>query len=315
MSSSVKASGQYGTIDRGYEIWQHIDKYGISTEVMTAWDTEKFYHYLEVRGTNLQPEAKRLIEEYISKPNYSFVISWISNPEEYKQANANNNYYYNQEPIGVFARFPTEKIYYPMRLTSVYNEQHLPVTINLVGFVEPNIFSNISKETKIGYYSSDRLQYGLNEEESANKIFNGKIPTSVKYTKISINAQAKYFTQDIEFAKNPSASAMLLDAINAVWLPIAIILFFLLSFAAIAIVNKFFLQSALNNKKIALLAIGNFLTFFGYLIAVFLIKETLNQKEKAKFKRLFAIVAFWPIYFAIAILFGLLAIAINALIV
>lgn len=308
-------------VDRGYEIWQHIDKYGIATEVMTAWDTAKFYHYLEARGTNLSPEAKALIEEYVNKPNYSFVISWISNPEEYRQAgNATNEYgdyyyNYNQEPIGVFARFPTEKIFYPMRLTSVYQEQQLPVNIDIVGFVQPEIYSNISKETKIGFYSNDRLQYGLNEEASAKTVFNGNIPSTLKFTRISINAQAKYFIKDIEFAKVPALSAIALDAINALWIPIAIIIFFLLSFLAVVITNKLLLQNVLNAKQTALLAAANFFSFIGYVIAVFVMKTQLKEKDKTKFSRLKAIPMFWATFFALSIAFLILAIILNAIIV
>jgi len=175
------------------------------------------------------------------------------------------------------------------------------------------VFSNISNETKTEYFFQNRLQYGLNEEESALKVFNGSIPQQIRFTRISINAQAKYFTQDL-FVPNASLSAPLLETINGLWIALAIIIFFLLSFAAMWLTNRLALAGFLDNKKTAMLALANFLTIIGFAVAVFLLKEKLNAKERPKFSRLKAIIGFWLIFFALAILFGLLAIAMGIIV-
>ncbi len=297
-------------VDRGYDIWAHVTKYGISTEVMTAWDSEKFYHYLEVRGTNIEPEAKKRIQEYIGK-DYSFIVSWVSNPEEFRTQNTD---YYNQEPIGVFVAFPTDKLYFPMKMTSIYENDYVPATIDVIGYKDPEIFSNISKETRVEYYFNNRLQYGLNEEESALKVFNGKIPEQLRFTRISINAQAKYFVQDLWISNNASVAASALEAINAIWILLAIIIFFCLSFAAIWLANKLVLGNFLGTKRIAILAATNFLTMICFAIAVFAMRSQMTQKEKAKFKWLKAIAVSWAIFFGLSILFAIIVLGITAIV-
>ncbi len=310
--------------DRGYDIVKHIDKYGIATEVVTAWDGEKFYNYLKARGTNLAPEAKERLGEYIGR-DYSFIVSWISNPKEYLQQEPPLPYgptgrpdavpeynYNNYEPVGVFVKFPTQKIYYPMKLTSIYSDYYVPATIDLVGFKEPQIFQNISKETKILFYSNDRFQYGLNEEEGIRKVFNGNIPSQLKFTRININTQAKYFTQDLEMDNNTSIFAMVLDAINTIWLLLAIVIFFALSLASVALTNKLLLGRVLGRKRVACLALSNFLTVFGF-IATALILHSMSAPAR-KFSRIKAILGFWAIFFAISILFGIFALLLSIVI-
>ncbi len=288
----------------GYEIWKHIDRFGIATEVVTAYDSERFYRFLAARGTNLSSDAKQRIDEYIGK-DYSFIVSWISNPEEYR--NQGSSTYYD-EPIGVFVRFPTEQMYYPMKMTSVYQENRILTEIDVINYREPEIYQNISKETAVGYYFSDRLQYGLNEEESIRTVFNGTIPQQLRFTRISINTQARYFVQDLWIANNASIAASALEVINALWLLLAIIIFFALSFASLFLVNKIILANFLNRKRMALLALSNFLTIFGFIVAVFLLRAKLSQKERNRFRFLRAMAGFWAIFFGIAILFLIIAI-------
>ncbi|VVC00107.1 Uncharacterised protein [uncultured archaeon] len=305
--------------NNGYEIWQHIDKYGIATEVMTTQDSARFYRYLEARGTNLSDDAKLRIEEYIGK-DYSFIVSWVSDPAEYRenlwQGTAKGGYYGStQEPIGVFARFPSEKIFYPLKITSAYKEAYIPMKIDIMGYKEPEIFRNISKETRTEYYFNDRLQYGLDEEESAKKIFNGTIPRQLRFTRISINAQAKYFLQDLEFDDKASVAAITLEILNAIWLPIAGAMFFCISFLAAWLTNKAVLGGMLGKKQICLLALSNFLTIIGFIAAAFVLKTRLGESERPRFRRLYAIPAFWGIFTALAVVFAVIsALVVSAII-
>ena len=293
-----------GIKGRGYDIWKHIDRFGIATEVVTAYDSERFYRFLAARGTNLSSDAKQRIDEYIGL-DYSFIVSWISNPEEYR--NQGSSTYYD-EPIGVFVRFPTEQMYYPMKMTGIYQDSYVPTTIDIINYREPEIYQNISKETTVGYYFSDRLQYGLNEEKSIRTVFNGTIPQQLRFTRISINTQARYFVQDLWIANNASIAASALEVINALWLLLAIIIFFALSFASVFLVNKIILGNFLNRKRMALLAGSNFLTIFGFIVAVFLLRAKLSEKERNRFRFLRAMAGFWAIFFGIAILFLIIAI-------
>ncbi|MEM7825314.1 MAG: hypothetical protein QW412_00450 [Candidatus Aenigmatarchaeota archaeon] len=66
--------------ERGVVIHEHLEKAGISVELVTAEDSSKFLSYLNEKGLVL---PNSLIGEYIGK-KYSFVVGWISDVEKYK---------------------------------------------------------------------------------------------------------------------------------------------------------------------------------------------------------------------------------------
>src|SRR3989344_857230 len=109
----------------GVTIYEHIDRYGIATEVIKASDAADFKKFLSVRGTNLSADAEKFLLEYMGK-DYSFIVSWISSAGAAKSAvtedgyAATDDYDYpprrgSSNPIGVFIKFPTEKIYFPLK--------------------------------------------------------------------------------------------------------------------------------------------------------------------------------------------------------
>jgi len=87
-SSEVGAGKSFGTLDgigRGVEqdvvVYEHLDKEGISSEIITAKTANSLAEYLENRGLKIENGSIPVLDNYIGK-DYSFVVSWISSPEE-----------------------------------------------------------------------------------------------------------------------------------------------------------------------------------------------------------------------------------------
>lgn len=72
-------------LSRGMEsdvvVYEHLDKEGISSEVITAKTANGLYDYLKSKGLKIERGSIPVLDNYIGK-NYSFVASWINTREK-----------------------------------------------------------------------------------------------------------------------------------------------------------------------------------------------------------------------------------------
>ncbi len=125
------------------QVYAHVEKEGITAEVVTAETGHALDEYLQERKVAVPSGSIPVIDEYIGK-NYSFVVSWIeSRPTERKDVTP-----------AIFVEFPTDKLYYPLKLTSAYGNQRIPVQLTILGYVKPNLYPEIERFTKCRYFYS-----------------------------------------------------------------------------------------------------------------------------------------------------------------
>ncbi|MDD4576815.1 MAG: hypothetical protein PHI36_10350 [Bacteroidales bacterium] len=62
-------------------VYEHLDKEGISSEIITAKTANGLYDYLKSKGLKIENGSIPVLNNYIGK-DYSFVASWISSPEK-----------------------------------------------------------------------------------------------------------------------------------------------------------------------------------------------------------------------------------------
>lgn len=250
--------------DRGVEpdvvVYEHLEKEGITSEIITARTAFGLYDYLKNKGLKIENGSIPVLDNYIGK-EYSFVASWISSSENIVSAQR-----------GIFVTFPTKDIYYPMLPTSVYGSKTVPATIRVVGHVSPKVFQNIKSYTKTGYYIGGYASFA----DDLKNFYSGQ-NQSIKYTKIEINAPSKFLTDDLWIgqqapvktyystfvAKNPVISAILLLIISS----------FITGILAGWIVFKALRKNIL---KLGLIGLSNCLSIFGLLIVTTLV----GTKEK-----------------------------------
>lgn len=121
---------------------KHIEKKGMTAEIITSKKAEALYNYLERKGINIKEDSIPKLENYIGK-EYAFIVSWLS-PEENTKG----------ESRGIHVSFPSSEIYYPLYLTSAYGEEKIPITIRVLGHVEPDLFSEIEPYTTTEYFTN-----------------------------------------------------------------------------------------------------------------------------------------------------------------
>lgn len=66
----------------GVTVYEHLEKDGITSEIVTAKTAEGLYDYLHEKGLNISQGAVPVLDGYIGK-DYSFVISWFTAPYDF----------------------------------------------------------------------------------------------------------------------------------------------------------------------------------------------------------------------------------------
>lgn len=249
------------------EIYDHIEKMGLTSELIYANTSLALDQYLNDKNISLPENATNVIDEYIGK-DYSFVVSWISDLDKFKNETYNTNiyeyYWQYQEPhyiFGLKVSFPTDEIFYPMKLTSIYGDKKIPVLIQINGHVTPE----------------------NNYDEMSSTYYEG-------YTEIEINTKASEFTEDLLIKNEAPASVQIADWISSNFVLFSIIIFVLSSIFASLISSAI---SYYKNKpiywKFALIGLSNFLTiFFVFFICSIMktsqkfVKKPIKEKNPSK---------------------------------
>jgi hypothetical protein len=170
----------------GVEVHERLEKEGIVTELVTAENSNALYQYLQEKGFTLQAGALPVIDNYIGK-GYSFSVSWIS---------TSTNITFIDYPFripAVSAKFPVNKMYYPLLLTSAYGNRIIPIRIYVMAHVVPEVYDGIKQYTTTNYFLA---------------------PT---YTKIEISAPSKNFTRDLWFNENAPSNVRYASTIHAIF--------------------------------------------------------------------------------------------------
>ncbi len=147
------ATGRLGSAGDGdlVSIFQHLDKAGMTTEVIAAADETALYNYLSSKGLNVEKGALPALEQYIGE-DYTFVASWIS--ASLDSGFAQQEFAGGER--GIFITFPTKKVYYPLKLTSVYKEDIIPIDIRVVGHMKPSFYPELKAFATTTYYTKAR---------------------------------------------------------------------------------------------------------------------------------------------------------------
>jgi hypothetical protein len=160
--SGARAGARKGVEGGDVAVVAHIEKGGMIAEVLTAKTDQALYDYLSEKGLKIERGAISVFNQYIGK-DYSFVVSWIPSekPEELTGGER-----------GIYITFPTSKIYYPLIPTSAYGEKEIPITIRILGYVKPKIYSEIKPYLETEYYTeAERYGWGASLARCQSDIY------------------------------------------------------------------------------------------------------------------------------------------------
>lgn len=286
-------------------VYEHIEKEGMTSEIITAKTAEGLYNYLKDKKLNISEESIPVLDNYIGQ-SYSFIASWITpqkilitpvdktvdtttlvSPSDFNSSS-------NQK--GIFVTFPTEDIYFPLLPTSVYGSEVVPATIEVIGHVSPKIFQDIKTYTETDYYIGS---YFAPNQEDFVEFYKGPA-RNLKYTKISINAPSKFFTDDLWISTNAPLKTYYSSFVAQHETVTALLLLLIISLIT------GFISSLIVFKKIktGFIGLANCVSLIGVVAATAIVKtregmvlaETLVSQLKEKgylWKRKLSAVLFW----------------------
>ncbi len=267
--------GNRGVVEMGIlevgdiTIHERLEKEGIITEIITARTAQALHTYLQNKNLKVEEGAIPALNHYIGK-EFTFVVSWISeinvvSPE------------FQPEQRGVFVTFPTQKIYFPLLLTSVYGSEVIPISIRIFGHRSPKIFNEIKPYTEVEYFidSYVRLSEGL------EKFYDGSTE-NVRYTKIEITAPSKFFVDDLWISPGVPLRTYYSSFIVLHPFFSAILLLILISVITSIIVGWIVFRDLRNKNgifKLMLVGLSNCLSIIGLIMATFLLRTKAVKEE------------------------------------
>lgn len=168
--------------------------------------------------------------------------------------------------LSVFISFPTEKMYYPLKPTSVYGSKKVPAFIYVIDYVEPELYPEIKPYTETNYY------FGKNFDvpKDLSDFFGSSDTKDLKYTKIKIDPPSKYLTEDLWIKRRTPLRVFLADSINRFQFWFGLSFFIVCSCLASLLSGMIIFGFKRASKiKFALFGLCNFLSLIGFYIAAY----------------------------------------------
>lgn len=233
-------------------VFEVAEKYGLHSEVISAGSASDLQTYLASQGIAIPSDDQSIVSDYISS-GFSFVSTRIDNLNDFRnkatvRTDGPDRYYM----MGVEADFPSDEIFFPLKLTSAYGDSDIPITVQVLDFVDISTRPNgPSLSVGAGYNEIDgryvlrdsHYQYGYypaRSSESVNQtlaFFEEQIGTDwashptdsyslwkERFTEIHIDGRASSLNSDLLISDNPPSSIATMDFFIAnPWLIVLII--------------------------------------------------------------------------------------------
>jgi hypothetical protein len=237
-------------------IFDAADKYGLHTEVISADNTSNLETYLASQGISIPTGDQTIVSDYISS-GFSFVSTRIDNLNDFRhnataKTDTSGNYYM----MGVEADFPSDEIFFPLKLTSAYGDSNIPITVQVLDFVEISTRPTGSSVSVGASYAEIDGEYALRDpyyyygyypvrsSESVNQtlaFFEEQIGTDwashptynyglwrEKFTEIHIDGSASSLNSDLLMKDSPPTSIATMDFFIAnPWVIVLLIFIFI----------------------------------------------------------------------------------------
>lgn len=270
--------GGFGGIGSGSDVtvFEHVEGGGLATELLSTQDDSALSAYLLEKGLALSGDISALISDYIGK-DYCFVVSWVADAATLTSLHpVDYSVYmdYISFSVGVSVSFPTDEIFFPLKLTKAYGDISIPIKVDVLGFVSPKNLEAFpySMDVKVTY----RVDADLTFNESMSYFFTSAFSDDandgnlkdVEYTEIRITSPALAFNNDLLLEDSVPASISAYRFIDGYHWAIIILLFAVTSSLAGLLSGMLaFRHLRPSKRKFAALGLFNMLTLIAFIIA------------------------------------------------
>jgi len=238
-------------------------------------------------------EAKAYIKKSgENEDDIAFILKILNDKNEgvyYKKKRIKQHFPYklreDKNKLGVFLSFPTQKIFYPLKPTSVYGNDIVPAVIYILDYVKPEVYREIKSDTEVSYFYTDQLTLRRSMEdlftgfEKVSGVFtSGNVTTArfkvrdVKYTKINIDTASKNFTRDLWMEIATPLRVRLAHLVSKFQVVYGPLLFAISSCAASLLSGMIlFRDQTIAKWKFTVFGLSNSLSIIGFTITAYLL--------------------------------------------
>lgn len=272
----------------GATVHMHLEQYGLIVEVVSATDGAGIYNYLTDNGLDISEGTVPQLDDYVEE-EHSFVVTWISESGT------------TLRKPGVLVHFPTERMFYPLALTSIYGNKVIPTEIFVVGHVSPRIYDEIEPYTDVSYFrgSVSRIEDSTSGDliafvEDIDRRWGGS------FTRIEISAPSSSLKKDLWIGREVPGKAVHATFVHALFDERALLSTLLIMVMGLSLLIGFVAGVAvLGYRKEAIpaylaMGMGNVVGIIGVIIAVSVMKDRLrmNAGQSLAFVGLFCLAFF-----------------------
>jgi hypothetical protein len=285
-------------------VYDRVEKMGVTTELITGKNSEALVEYLQSKNLTVPEGPGSLLDSYTGG-NYSFVITYISDIEQFKNESQKEPYWgidNNKNLIETFVRFPAGRIYYPLRPTGVYKSRTIPVLLYITGFVTPQMYDSIKDGTGVNYYTIP--SYRTNSDGVTSFLNGKKEVQNFQYTKIKISVPSDRFTEDLWIDPQPPGYLQNRIFLTPYLFPLYVCAYIIFSMLSCLIAGFFwFRKKPVPKKDLLVHGLWNCLTFIGF---------TFQTKKRFPIAEYGPRVRFILLYYSVfGVLFSILTLALR----
>jgi len=181
---------------KSVSIHKEVEKWGIHTEAITAESIEGLVTYLKAKNVGIDISELKAFEDYLSK-RYVLVIVWISSREQLLEKFPK---YDTSRRIGqqrwpsLYVEFDTERAFYPLRPTSTYGAEVIPIFLKVIGYVKLEADIAFAEKFRVRHYKQKTLPKG-----TPSQLADDMPATNIGYTSIEFNDLAETLIEDLWF--------------------------------------------------------------------------------------------------------------------
>jgi hypothetical protein len=174
---------------------------------------------------------------------------------------------FDRKNKAVMVTFPTERIYFPLKLTSVYKSEIVPASIYIIGSVEPELFGFLGNYADVSYRVGGNLYL---PEEIALPSFITSDTQNIDYTSIFLRAPSSYYADDLWMSRGIPYRARLAKFIALSPYVISALLYAICSLLAAIIAGYLiFRKKEIRFGTLAVIGVANCVSIVGPIIAIF----------------------------------------------
>jgi hypothetical protein len=278
-------------------VWDRVDRRGLRTEVVSAKDAGALTRYLAGQNLTLPNGSLTMLDNYIAK-NYSFVVTSVQNVTEYREQFPSQSLgisgpVYTESgsdnALGVFVRFPTDRIYFPLKPTRAYGNRTVPLLLTINGFVTPAFPAGTGSRASVSYLEQD----SYSPPATLKDFFCGQQERApFTYTKILLAVPAEEYTDDLWLDNGAPPEVSTLSWMIRYYPLIGIGLYVLISSLAALLAGLIvFDRGSVKTARLLEHGLWNCATLVGFVYATrrYLVLPESEKKKRARFMGVFVV--------------------------